>query len=162
MRTTRKRGMSWFFIFSPSLPTSPYLYHHFYSSKKIVWNQQWDANSCVYMDVLKDRICGYLRLTLGKAMASDSSTLAWKIPWTEEPGRLQSMGSQRVGHDWATSLFTIDQKQVTVLCTLKRRSLHMGWIPGSVNHSEKLSDLLKITQPARGRARIWIWELSWV
>ena len=38
-----------------------------------------------------------------KAMASDSSTLAWKIPWTEEPGRLQSMGSLRVGHDWATS-----------------------------------------------------------
>jgi len=33
-----------------------------------------------------------------------SSTLAWKIPWTEEPGRLQSMGSLRVGHDWATSL----------------------------------------------------------
>ena len=32
------------------------------------------------------------------------STLAWKIPWTEEPGRLQSMGSLRVGHDWATSL----------------------------------------------------------
>ena len=31
-------------------------------------------------------------------------TLAWKIPWTEEPGRLQSMGSWRVGHDWATSL----------------------------------------------------------
>ena len=31
-------------------------------------------------------------------------TLAWKIPWTEEPGRLQSMGSQRVGHNWATSL----------------------------------------------------------
>ena len=43
-----------------------------------------------------------------KAMAPRSSTLAWKIPWTEEPGRLQSMGSLRVGHDWATylSLFT--------------------------------------------------------
>ena len=48
-----------------------------------------------------------------KAMAPHSSTLAWKIPWTEEPGRLQSMGllrvgSLRVGHDWATSfsLFT--------------------------------------------------------
>ena len=42
-------------------------------------------------------------------MAPHSSTLAWKIPWTEEPGRLQSMGSQRVGHDWATSLslFTV-------------------------------------------------------
>ena len=38
------------------------------------------------------------------AMAPHSSTLAWKIPWMEEPGRLQSMGSLRVGHDWATSL----------------------------------------------------------
>ena len=36
---------------------------------------------------------------LGKEMATLSSTLAWKIPWTEEPGRLQSMGSQRVRHD---------------------------------------------------------------
>ena len=34
-----------------------------------------------------------------KAMATHSSTLAWKIPWTEEPGILQSMGSHRVGHD---------------------------------------------------------------
>jgi len=40
----------------------------------------------------------------GITMATHSSTLAWKIPWTEEPGRLQSMGSLRVGHDWATSL----------------------------------------------------------
>ena len=39
-----------------------------------------------------------------KAMARHSSTLAWKIPWTEEPGRLQSMESLGVGHDWATSL----------------------------------------------------------
>jgi len=37
-------------------------------------------------------------------MATHSSTLAWKIPWTKEPGRLQSIGSQRVGHDRATSL----------------------------------------------------------
>ena len=37
-------------------------------------------------------------------MATYSSTLAWKIPWTEEPGGLQSMGSLRVRHDWATSL----------------------------------------------------------
>ena len=37
-------------------------------------------------------------------MASHSSPLAWKIPWMEEPGRLQSMGSLGVGHDWATSL----------------------------------------------------------
>ena len=38
-------------------------------------------------------------LPLEKAMASHSSTLAWKIPWMEEPGRLQSMGSLRVGQD---------------------------------------------------------------
>ena len=36
---------------------------------------------------------------LEKEMATDSSTLAWKIPWAEEPDRLQSMGSRRVGHD---------------------------------------------------------------
>ena len=41
---------------------------------------------------------------LEKEMAIHSSTLAWKIPWTEEPSRLQSMGSQRVGYDQATSL----------------------------------------------------------
>ena len=37
-------------------------------------------------------------------MATHSSTLAWKIPWMEEPGGLQSMGSRRVGHNWVTSL----------------------------------------------------------
>ena len=41
---------------------------------------------------------------LEKAMAPHFSTLAWKIPWMAEPGGLQSMGSLRVGHDWATSL----------------------------------------------------------
>ena len=40
-----------------------------------------------------------------KAMATHSSTLAWKILWAEKSGRLQSMGSWRVGHDWATSLW---------------------------------------------------------
>ena len=41
---------------------------------------------------------------LEKEMGTHSSALAWKIPWTEESGRLQSMGSQRVGHDCMTSL----------------------------------------------------------
>ena len=40
-----------------------------------------------------------IRDTLEKEMATHSSILAWRIPWTEEPGGLQSMGSQRVGHD---------------------------------------------------------------
>ena len=45
-----------------------------------------------------------IRRLMEKAMATHSSTLAWKIPWVEEPGRLQSMGSLRIGHDGATSL----------------------------------------------------------
>ena len=44
---------------------------------------------------------------LEKEMATHSSILAWKIPWTEEPGGLQSMGLQRVGHNWATSFFNV-------------------------------------------------------
>ena len=50
---------------------------------------------------------------LEKEMAAHSSTLAWKILWMEEPGRLQSMGSQRVGHDWATSLHFTSNVQET-------------------------------------------------
>ena len=47
---------------------------------------------------------------LKKEMAPHSSILAWRIPWTEEPGRLQSMGSQSVGCGWVTSLFFYDWK----------------------------------------------------
>ena len=43
---------------------------------------------------------------LEEEMATHSNILAWRIPWTEEPGSLQSMGSQRVGHNWATNTFT--------------------------------------------------------
>ena len=56
---------------------------------------------------------------LEKAIAPHSSTVAWKIPWTEEPGRLQSMGSWRVGHNWtdlaaaaATVSFTEQSKKI--------------------------------------------------
>ena len=44
--------------------------------------------------------------SLEEEMATHSSILAWRIPWTEEPGRLPSMGSQRVGHDWSDYAFT--------------------------------------------------------
>ena len=43
---------------------------------------------------------------LEKGMATHSCILAWRIPWTEEPGRLQTMGSHRVGHNWETNTFT--------------------------------------------------------
>ena len=56
---------------------------------------------------IDDLICKAIE-SMVKTMAPHSSTLAWKIPWMEEPGGLQSMGSLRVGHDWVTSfsLFT--------------------------------------------------------
>ena len=57
-----------------------------------------------YYHLSKFHIYALVYCILEKVMAPHSSTLAWKIPWMEEPGRLQSMGSLRVGHDWATSL----------------------------------------------------------
>ena len=52
---------------------------------------------------------------LEKEMATHSSILAWRIPWTEKPGGLQSMGSQRVGHDKMTNTFTFFQFVFNVL-----------------------------------------------
>ena len=60
--------------------------------------------------VIIQRIFNTLKILSEKAMAPHSSTLAWKIPWVEEPGRLQSMGSWRVGHDWVTSLSHIAKR----------------------------------------------------
>ena len=71
------------------------------SSQSIVFLSLWW--SCSFQSY-KYSICAVLCCSLEKAMAPHSSTLAWKIPWMEEPGRLQSMGSLRGGHDWATSL----------------------------------------------------------
>ena len=60
----------------------------------------WIFIACSYLILLFEPLWTYLE----KAMAPHSSTLAWKIPWTEEPGRLQSVGLQRVRHNWVTSL----------------------------------------------------------
>ena len=77
-----------------------YLYTHVYSS--IIHNSQKVAATQVIINRWMD--IQNVVYTSEKAMAPHSSTLAWKIPWTEEPGRLHSMGLLRVGHDWATSL----------------------------------------------------------
>ena len=61
---------------------------------------------------------------LEKEMAAHSSILAWKIPWTEEPGWLQSMGSQRVRHDWVSSLHflcNIDNEPYICLVSISSR-----------------------------------------
>ena len=70
---------------------------------------------------------------LEKAMATHSSILCWKIPWTEEPGGLQSMRSQRVGQDWATNTNTqqcvhVKKKKKTNI-TIHEWLLGVGRIP---------------------------------
>ena len=62
------------------------------------------GTDCLWYNLKLFPNVNYLKSDIGKAMAPHSSSLAWKIPWTEEPGRLQSMGSLRVRHDWAISL----------------------------------------------------------
>ena len=72
---------------------------------------------------------------LEKEMVTHSSILAWRIPWTEEPSRLQSMGSQRVGHDWATSLHFWN-----ILKTPYRIAIKIIIIHSKKRFGEKLSE----------------------
>ena len=58
---------------------------------------------------------------LDAEMATHSSTLAWSIPWTEDPGELQSMGSQRIEHDWASEHIA----QLIVSLTIKMHKIHI-------------------------------------
>ena len=90
-----------FFFFACECPAVP---------RQIVEKTLFAPMCCVYSFVNNELIIftwnikRFLLVYLEKAMATHSSTLAWKILWTEGPGRLQSMGSQRVRHDWSTSL----------------------------------------------------------
>ena len=70
------------------------------------WKRMFDSPNILYSLLKNDnKVFKYLEHKFQeKAMAPHSSTLAWKILWTEKPGRLQAMGSLRVGHDWETSL----------------------------------------------------------
>ena len=81
---------------------------------------------------------------LEKEMVIHSSFLAWRIPWMEKPGRLQFTGSRRVGHDWATSLYTIHYTQFS--CSVVSNSLWPqglwyarlpcpSWTPGAYSNS---------------------------
>ena len=73
---------------------------------------QWDYLLSIFLFwfALKSVFTAIIELNLEKAMATHSSTLVWKIPWMEEPGGLQSMGSQRVGHNRVTSLVTFNHQ----------------------------------------------------
>ena len=72
------------------------------NTERLLWRFEHTGTNPLQMP--KDNFIWLFYCLVEKAMAPHSRTLAWKIPWTEEPGRLQSMGSLRVGHNWATSL----------------------------------------------------------
>ena len=78
-----------------------------------------------------------------KAMAPHSSTLAWKIPWMEEPGRLQSMGSRRIGHDF-TFHFSLSCVEPTPVF-LPGESQGRGSLVGCCVWGHTESDTTKVT-----------------
>ena len=65
---------------------------------------------------------------LENGMATNSSILAWRIPWTEEPGGLQSMGSHRVGHDWTINTHSLLGSYIVKTQVLSRGSLLVSLI----------------------------------
>ena len=92
-----------------------------------------------------------IRLRMEKAMAPHSSTLAWKIPWMEEPGELQSMGLPRVGQDSATSLslFTFmhqRRKQQPTPIFLSGESQGWGSLVGCCLWGHTELDMTEVTQ----------------
>ena len=91
---------------------------------------------------------------LEKEMATRSSTLAWKIPWTEEPGRLQSMGWQRVGrHNWVASLSLFLISAATTMLKLKLQCFgHLMWTADSLEKTLKLGKIE--SKRRRGRQRM--------
>ena len=100
---TRYGTMDWFQIgkgVCKGSILSPCLFNSY--SEYIMWNNRLDEAQAGIKIV--GRNINNLRYTVEKAVAPHSSTLAWKMPWMEEPGGPQSMGLLRVGHDWATSL----------------------------------------------------------
>ena len=89
---------------------------------------------------------------LEKGLATHSSILARRIPWTEEPGGVQAMGSQRVGHDWATNTFTFTQRlYFPILRMIKLRLLIRSYVTGP--KTEPVCEQVKIQIP--------VWATQW-
>ena len=99
--------------------------------------------ACLVAQMVKESACNAWSLgqkdPLEKRMSTHSSILAWRIPWTEELGGLQSMGLQRVIHNWATHTHTLS-KVCGVMFWL---TCNMAWSPQSIisyrhTHTQKL------------------------
>ena len=110
--------------------------------RRIPWRRNWQPTP-VFLpgevigsqrvgNYRSDLACMYA-LTTEKAMAPHSSTLAWKIPWTEEPGGLQSMGLLRVRHDCVTSLSLF-----TFMHWRRKWKPTPGFLPGEFQGRESL------------------------
>ena len=85
---------------------------------------------------------------LKKEMATHSSILAWRIPWTEEPGGLQSTGWQRVGHNWATSVQFVDCLTLSSNVSFYRYfSKALLLIVNSTRPVPRLNMVLKVLSP---------------
>ena len=97
---------------------------------------------------------------LEKEMATHSSILVWNIPWTEKPGRLQFMGSQRVGHNWATSLHIENYfyNQKFHFRTIRR--MKKKWINKGVFPCKPLWDLHCLSLWSRRSIIFWSWKLT--
>ena len=93
-----------------------------------------------------------------KAMAPLSSTLAWEIPWMEEPGRLQSMGSRRVRHNWKTSLSCIGEgngKPLQCSCLENPRDGGAWW--AAVYGVAQSRTRLKQLSSSSSSSSVWEW-----
>ena len=114
-------------------------------------------------------------------MATHSSTLAWKIPWMEEPGRLQFMGSLRVGNNWVTSLslftFTHRRRQWTHWKPMNPLATHSSVLPwkipgmgepgglpsmGSYRVGHDWSDLAAATANSVQFTHVWLLVIPWI
>ena len=128
-------GGIWYLYSPPSVNTStmniqsPNLYIYVGFSVQSLSLSDLEENKDYKRHLAGWRGSSQLAYVTEKAMAPHSSTLAWKIPWMEEPGRLQSMGSLRVRHNWETSFtfhFNALEKEMATLSSI------LAWrIPGT-------------------------------
>ena len=119
--------------------------------KYLIWRIYFGKMNPIYFDCPSSHT--------EKAMAPHSSTLAWKIPWTEERGRLQSVGSLRVGHDWAASLSLSlsSHKNLDTECSLWMK-LWFCFSPDSLQWASLVAHTVK-NLPAIQET--WVGKIPW-
>ena len=128
----------------------------------------WGCSTYLFSKSWLNKVC--LIKAMEKAMAPHSSTLAWKIPWTGEPGGLQSMWSRRVGHDWATSLSLScigegNGNPLQCSCLENPRDGGAWWaavygVAQSLTRLKRLSSSSSSQSYGFSNSHVWMWELD--